>query len=239
MTTLEFSGRLWAIGRPSVGTGTQLGISFSLDSGKSWKQRLILLLEGQVTVEGVLAQLPRASDTTFWPSSEFDQEATRRDLAEWIIEEQHAFIDRGRSNPDPHRQQESLSAADGRIVEATPYSSHEPGLYMATEEIQHDTKIIGFLSWKVCTTNGKMFDMGWKFTHSQRYTTCTVTLEEPVKKRKDIRDKFPARTEGRFWHKALFEENSFCGTYKYTIGSLTSTIVALRKTYYPSEIIKR
>lgn len=182
MITLYFSGRLWVIERPSRGTGTQLGISFSLDSGKTWKKRIILLLEGQVTFQGVQAELPRASDEQFWPPCEYDQDKTRRDLAEWIIEEQHAFMDRGRSNPHPHRQQESLSDAEGRNLDATPYSSQEPGLSMATEKIRHDTKSIGSLSWKICTTDGKLFEMGWTSIHIQKYTACIVTLEAPVKK---------------------------------------------------------
>lgn len=193
--------------------------------------RTIAFPDSQVQVEKVRELLRKATARGFWPPGESDQETTIDVLARWILEEQQAF--KARSQPNPDLQQDSPSAAEahGVAIEATPYSKDEPGKYMAIDDKKDVVENIELLSWKVCTMNGKTFEIGWTFSREEKYTTCTVTLKEPVTTRKHIRDKFPAKDGSGFWLKELFEPNSLCGTYRPTIAQLTSMIIHLRGIY--------
>ncbi|KAJ9092832.1 hypothetical protein QFC20_007260 [Naganishia adeliensis] len=227
----DIGGTTWAIGTPHEGNGTRFKIGVDVDSETGKVIRLITLPERPVTQDIVKGHLPRARDREFWRPSGVDQRILLDYVSGWIVGIQRAFWTR--VQPGLERQQHPSSAgpSHGFQSEVTPYSTNEPVREMGAA-IKRRQKNIGVLYWKVCTTNGETFEVGWKYNTGTHYTTCIVTIGEGVTEKEHIRSKFPPYGDKRFWHARQLITNDAYEEQHKTTGLLAAMIINLRKTEY-------
>jgi hypothetical protein len=187
------------------GNATQVEIAYELSPGGVWTARTIVLPAGKVGEERVAALLPRRDDQDFWrPLANIDDKSLRDFLVRLIMNAQQDFTIMYLQHVEQTRPPPSLN---------------------------HEITSIGNVRFRVSTVDGRNFRVEWKHANGERDAACTVTVEEGIIKRADIRGKLPPEMETTFWPIQEFLYNGI-DIRKDAARVVTNSIVAIRKKEY-------